>query len=452
MSDPGHFVAIIGSGVAGSEAAYHLSQKGIQVALFEQHRLPYGKIEEGLPKWHVKLRNQEEKKIDDKIQSPHIHYIPKVRLGKDFTISQLLEWQFSAVLIAFGAWRDRPLPIENIDDYFGRGLYYQNPLVSWFNHKHEPDYSGPDFHLADNAIIIGGGLASLDVVKIAMLETVADALAQQNKPVDILTLEKDGIGDTLKNLKLNLSDLGLQGCTLYYRRRIIDMPLAPMPPKATAERKEKVYQVRERILKNYQQKYLFRVEECWQPVDKIVKEGRLNGIVFQRTTHVSGKTSGTDGERIRVESPLVISSIGSIPEKIPGLPYSHELLAIENHSTGQIKGFNQVFAIGNAVTGRGNIRESQVHGRDMSLQLMNNYLGLEDKALEKMVARNEHDTAEQARKISREVKKNDPLSRNQTEFIFKQIKEMQTRVGYAGNYKKWIKQNRPVRMEEMNNK
>jgi len=83
---------------------------------------------------------------------------------------------------------------------------------------------------------------------------------------------------------------------------------------------------------------------------------------------------------------------------------------------------------------------------------MNNYLSLEDKALEKMVARNEHDTAEQARKISREVKKNDPLSRNQIEFIFKQIKEMQTRVGYAGNYKKWIKQNRPVRMEEMNNK
>ncbi len=452
MTETGHFVAIIGSGVAGSEAAYQLSQKGIMVALFEQHRLPYGKIEEGLPKWHVKLRNQEEKKIDDKIQNPNIHYIPKVRLGKDFTISELLEWQFSAVLIAFGAWRDRPLPINDINNYIGRGLYYQNSLVSWFNHKHEPDYNGPEFQLADNAIVVGGGLASLDVVKIVMLETVASALAQRNHPVDILTLEKNGIGDTLKNLKLNLLDLSLHGCTLYYRRRIIDMPLAPMPPKAAAERKEKVYQVRERILKNYQQKYLFKVEECWQPVDKIIKKDRLNGLIFERTVHASGKTSGTGGERIRVESPLVISSIGSIPEKIPGLPYSHELLAIDNQLTGQIKGFDHVFAIGNAVTGRGNIRDSQTHGRDMSIQLMNNYLSLEDKTLEKMVARNEHDTAEQARKISREVKKNDPLPRDQMAFILAKIKEMQTRAGYTGNYKKWIKQNRPVSLEEMNYK
>jgi ferredoxin--NADP+ reductase len=300
--------------------------------------------------------------------------------------------------------------------------------------------------------VVGGGLASLDVVKIVMLETVASALALRNHPVDILTLEKDGIGETLKNLKLNLSDLNFQGCTLYYRRRIIDMPLAPMPQKASPDRKEKVYQVRERILKNYQQKYLFKVEECWQPVDKIVKEDRLNGLVFERTDHASGKSSSNHGKRIQVESPLVISSIGSIPEKIPGLPYSHELLAIENQSTGQIKGFNHVFAIGNAVTGRGNIRDSQVHGRDISIQLMNNYLGLEDKALEKMVARNEHDTAEQARKISREVKKNDPLSRSQMDFILTKIKEMQTRAGYTGKYKKWIKQNRPVRLEEMKDK
>ena len=449
MSKPGYFVAIIGSGVAGSEAAFQLSKRGINIALFEQHKLPYGKIEEGLPKWHVKLRNQEEQKIDDKIQNPHIHYIPNVRLGRDFTISQLLEWKFSAVLIAFGAWRDRPLSIEGIDNYIGRGLYYQNLFVSWFNHQHEPDYSGPDIYVEDNAIVIGGGLASLDVVKIVMLETVCDALAKRNYPIDILTLEKDGIYDTLKKLKLKLSDLQLKGCTLYYRRKIIDMPLAPMPPNIAPDRKEKVYQVRERILKNYQQKYLFKVQECRQPADKIVKEDRLYGLVFEKTDDVSGKISGTKGEQFRVESPLVISSIGSIPEKIPGLPYSHELLAIDNPTTGQIKGFNHVFAIGNAVTGRGNIRESQLHGRDMSLQLINNYLGLGDEELKKMVAQNEHDTAEQTRKITREVKKNDPLPFFQLTSILGKIREMQAKSGFKDDYKKWIKQNRPVRLEEM---
>jgi ferredoxin--NADP+ reductase len=448
MSKPGYFVAIIGSGVAGSEAAFQLSKRGINVALFEQHKLPYGKIEEGLPKWHVKLRNQEEQKIDDKIQSPHIHYIPNIRLGRDFTISQLQEWQFSAVLIAFGAWRDRPLSIEGIDSYIGRGLYYQNSFVSWFNHKHEPDYSGPDIQVEDNAIVIGGGLASLDVVKIVMLETVCDALAKRNYPIDIFTLEKDGIYDTLKKLKLKLSDLQLKGCTLYYRRKIIDMPLAPMPPNSTSDRKEKVYQVRERILKNYQQKYLFKVEECRQPVDKIVKEDRLYGLVFEKTDDVSGKISGTKGEQFPVESPLVISSIGSIPERIPGLPYSHELLAIDNPATGKIKGFDHAFAIGNAVTGRGNIRESQLHGRDMSRQLINNYLGLGDEELKKMVAQNEHNTAEQTRKITREVKKNDSLPFFQFTSILGKIREMQAKSGFKDDYKKWIKQNRPVRWKK----
>jgi ferredoxin--NADP+ reductase len=452
MSKPGYFVAIIGSGVAGSEAAFQLSKRGINVALFEQHKLPYGKIEEGLPKWHIKLRNQEEQKIDDKIQNPHIHYIPNVRLGKDFTISQLLEWNFSAVLIAFGAWRDRPLPIEGIDSYIGRGLYYQNSFVSWFNHKHEPNYSGPDINVEDNAIVIGGGLASLDVVKIVMLETVCDALAKRNYPIDILTLEKDGIYDTLKKLKLKLSDLQLKGCTLYYRRKIIDMPLAPMPPNMAPDRQKKVYQVRERILKNYQQKYFFKVEECRQPMDKIVKEDRLYGLVFEKTDDVSIKISGSKGEKIWVESPMIISSIGSIPEMIPGLPYSHELLVIDNPVTGQIKGFNHVFAIGNAVTGRGNIRESQLHGRDMSLQLINNYLGLGDNELKKMVAQNEHDTAEQTRKITQEVKKNDPLPFSQLTAILEKIREMQAKTGFKGDYKKWIKQNRPVRLEEMSEK
>ena len=59
---PGHFVAIFGGACAGSEAAFRLAERGIYVAVFEQQALPHGKIEDGLPKWHVKLRNKEEGK------------------------------------------------------------------------------------------------------------------------------------------------------------------------------------------------------------------------------------------------------------------------------------------------------------------------------------------------------------------------------------------------------
>ena len=172
-----HYVAIFGGSVSGSEAAHQLAGRGFRVVVFDQNYLPYGKIEDGLPKWHAKLRDKEEDLIDDKLDHPNITFVPGVRLGKEVDFNDLVNnWGFSAILIATGAWRDRSLPISGIDDYVDKGLVYQNPFVYWFNHYHEPGYTGPAYSVPDNAIVVGGGLASLDVVKIIMIETVQKAL------------------------------------------------------------------------------------------------------------------------------------------------------------------------------------------------------------------------------------------------------------------------------------
>ena len=125
----GHYVAIFGGAVAGSEAAEKLANRGIRAVVFEQNYLPYGKIESGLPKWHVKLRDSQEAKIDAKLKHPLVRFVPRVRLGVDLNLNNVIhDWGFSAVLLATGAWRDRPLPIPGVDDYINKGLYYQNPF------------------------------------------------------------------------------------------------------------------------------------------------------------------------------------------------------------------------------------------------------------------------------------------------------------------------------------
>ena len=58
---------------------------------------------------------------------------------------KVIDWGFSAVLLATGAWKDRPLPIYGIDRYINQGLYYQNPFIYWYNHFHEPNYSEMTF-------------------------------------------------------------------------------------------------------------------------------------------------------------------------------------------------------------------------------------------------------------------------------------------------------------------
>jgi len=221
-----HFIAIFGGAVAGAEAAFQLSKKGFRIVIFDQALLPYGKIEDGLPKWHYKLRDKEEANINSKINQPNIRFVPGVKLGRDVEFEDIITWGFSAIILATGAWRDRPLPVDGIDAYVDKGLYYQNSFVHWFNHKHESNYKGQELHINDNALVIGGGLASLDVAKILMFETVKKALKNHGIEENIFTMEH-GIHRVLEKHNLTLEDLGISGCTLFYRRRAIDMPLSP---------------------------------------------------------------------------------------------------------------------------------------------------------------------------------------------------------------------------------
>ena len=215
-----HFVAIIGGSVAGSEAALLLAEKGFGVVVFDQKMLPYGKIEDGLPKWHKGLRDKEEAAIDKRLSHEGVRYVPGFILGKDGTIEELLnDWGFSAVIVAIGAWHDRKIATDGIEKYYNEGVVKQNDLVFWFNHKHEPDYSGPSYTLANNAIVVGGGLASLDMVKIVMIELVKEGLEKKKGiTTDIFTLEKKGIASALEQYGTSLEELEIGPCTLYYRR------------------------------------------------------------------------------------------------------------------------------------------------------------------------------------------------------------------------------------------
>ena len=180
MPDPGqHFVAIIGGAIAGSVAAEILAEHGIRTAVIEQNKRPYGKIEDGLPRWHVEQRRQEYDRINSRLRKPGVYFVPCTRLGRDVEFDDLCQnWGFSAVILANGAWRDRDLGVPGCDQYIDRGLIYQNPFIYWYNHKNEKTYDGPRYEAPDETLVVGGGLASIDVVKILQLENYERALKE----------------------------------------------------------------------------------------------------------------------------------------------------------------------------------------------------------------------------------------------------------------------------------
>lgn len=446
---PGHVVCIIGGAVAGSEAAFQLAERGIYSVVIEMEALPWGKIELGLPKWHARQRDMEERGIDEKITNPYVTYVPKTKLGRDVFIDELLEWDFSAILLASGAWKDRPLGIEGIDDFEGKGFYYQNPFVAWFNQYHSPRYDGPQMQIRDDAIVIGGGLASLDVVKILMLETTLTALRKRGIEGDLFEMEKKGIPKTLEKLGVEWEDLGIKGCTLYYRRQAKDMPLIPLEDNPSPERIEKAEKVRTKLLENFLRKYLFHFVPCRVARDKIVEDSNLKGLVLQSTEIVDGRVLLLPDTEEEVRSPLVISSIGSIPEPIPGMAFQGELLKISDYETGKLEDYENVFALGNAVTGRGNIQASRVHGRQVSEYVMDEFLKWRVEDYEKVVEAIQEKTGEVVENIASQLNGRALKNRDEIDRIHERARVYQEKVGYSGNYEEWLEEYRPVRLEEI---
>ena len=445
---PNHFVAIIGGAIAGSEAASRLADRGIYTVVFEQNLRPYGKIEDGLPKWHVKLQDQEEDKIDQKLSKANVHFVPNTMLGRDIDFDDLVNnWEFSAILLANGAWKDRPLPVAGVDEFIDNGLIYQNPLVCWFNHYHESDFNGPKYHLPDDAIIVGGGLASLDVVKILMLETVLDKLQERGVEIDILELEHKSIAGFLEEQTLTLQDLGLKGCTLYYRRRHKDMPLAQIPPDATPERLEKVYLGRQKILHNFQNKFLFKFEELRFPTGIISENGRLHGLKFSETEMIDGNPVVKEGTEYEVRAPLVISSIGSIPEPVPGIDMNGELYDVVDRETGQLKQYENVFGLGNVITGKGNIKVSLTHGKQVADHVMDNFLAWREEDYQELIASGEESSKKKVDKIVELLNEKGFLKVGQVKSILNQVKRQQKRVGFNGGYSEWMANHRVERID-----
>ncbi len=436
--EPRHVVLIAGAAVSGAETASQLAQKNVLCIVLEQNDYPYGKIIDGLPRWHEKLRLQEMRKIDAKLNQSGVEFIPRTRLGRDILLEDILHWGLSAVVLANGAWRDRPLPLSGIDQYVGHGFYYQNPFVHWFNHYIEPGYSGPQIEPKDGAVVVGGGLASLDVVKILMLETVVRALKARGHEVDLYELEQRGIHKVLSERNLTLSDLGLKGCTLIYRRLAEDMPLAEPKENTTPQQMEQTRATRRKLLRNFLEKYVFSFQDLQTPVGYTTHDGRLAGLRLAATAKRNGDVQLLPGTEREVDTPMVISSIGSVPEPIPGIPMAGEQYRFKNQASGELEGAAGVFAVGNAVTGKGNILVSARHGRVVSQHMLEHYLLGTGSGYEEVLANAATEAKSKVAAIAAQLSLHPALDGERVAAILDRVKTLQARVGYPGNYEAWL--------------
>ncbi|MGH3676585.1 MAG: 4Fe-4S binding protein [Mycobacterium sp.] len=164
-------VAIVGSGPAAMYAADELlTQRGVQVNVFERLPTPYGLVRAGVAPDHQSTKLVT--RLFDKIaRRRSFRFYLNVEVGSDLSHAELLA-HHHAVLYAVGAPNDRRLDIDGMG-LPGTGTATE--IVAWINGH--PEFTDLPVDLGhERVVIVGNGNVALDVARI--LTADPDALAR----------------------------------------------------------------------------------------------------------------------------------------------------------------------------------------------------------------------------------------------------------------------------------
>jgi ferredoxin/flavodoxin---NADP+ reductase len=164
-------VAVVGSGPAAMYAADELlTQRGVQVNVFEKLPTPYGLVRAGVAPDHQNTKRVT-RLFDQVAGHRRFRFFLNVEIGRHLSHADLLA-HHHAVLYAVGAPDDRRLDIDGMS-LPGTGTATE--LVAWINGH--PDFTDLPVDLShERVVIIGNGNVALDVAR--MLTSDPDDLAR----------------------------------------------------------------------------------------------------------------------------------------------------------------------------------------------------------------------------------------------------------------------------------
>ncbi len=149
-------VAIIGSGPAGLTAAHYLSLSGCKITVFEAEEEYGGMLTCAIPSY--RLPREIIKKEIDCLIDENITIKCDSALGSDFTINDLFEKGYDAILLAMGAHKSKPLRLEGEDS---EGVIPSIEFLKKYNLKGELAARG-------RVGVIGGGNSAIDAARMAL--------------------------------------------------------------------------------------------------------------------------------------------------------------------------------------------------------------------------------------------------------------------------------------------
>ena len=161
----GRRAAVIGSGPSGMAAAFYLQLAGHQVTVFERDPQPGGMLRYGIPQYRLPKAE---------VLDPDYESVTRLgaeircgqELGKDFSIDDLQNQGFDAVVIAIGCYDTNKLGIPDEDaDGVIDGLEYLRTATLGL------PYPG---HKGTRVVVVGGGFTAMDCVRTSVRQGASE--------------------------------------------------------------------------------------------------------------------------------------------------------------------------------------------------------------------------------------------------------------------------------------
>lgn len=149
-------IAIVGGGVSGLTVAHDLVQIGYRVTVFEANAEPGGMLTVGVPVF--RLPRELVRREINAILSLGVELKCNMRLGRDFSISDLRRDGYKAIFLGIGLPKGRKLPLPGADHPM---VYDGMDFLRAFN-------EGKPMSLGKRILVIGGGNVAYDVARSAV--------------------------------------------------------------------------------------------------------------------------------------------------------------------------------------------------------------------------------------------------------------------------------------------
>ena len=321
-----HF-AVVGSGPGGFYTAEALNKAygdGARVDIIDRYPVPYGLVRFGVAPDHQSLKAVS-KRYDQTAGSAGVDFIGNVTVGRDVSVSELLE-HYDAVVLAIGAPHDRKLGIEGEDL---PGVIGSAAFVGWYNGHPEFADLNPPLDGA-HAAVIGNGNVALDCARILsksrgeleggdIVNHALDAL--EASPIETVTILGRRGPLQISMTPKELGELGhLEAAT-----PVVEP--ADFPPAEADEALEPGQRKSVTLLREYaaagadSSKRSRMVFDFYAKPLRIEGEGKAERIIVERTKLDENDRAVGTGETYEVAASLVISSIGYSTPPLEGIPY-----------------------------------------------------------------------------------------------------------------------------------